>query len=303
VRPAAPAPVVLWRFSDGRRGHDAQSRGLALAIARLRPVDTHDIPSGGGFRSAVEFLSGRFAAGKGLPDPHLLIGAGHGTHLPLLAACRARGGRTIVLMRPSLPAACFDLCLVPDHDGVTERGNVVLTRGPLNSVVPAPPPRADRGLILVGGASRHFRWQEPALLEQLREILAASGDWTLTDSPRTPPSTRRLLRELPGVRYVPWENGAAGWLAAELARVARAWVTADSLSMIHEALTAGAAVGVLELPPARSGDRVAEAIRRLRSERWVTAFGDWRPGTDLPPAPAPLAEAERCAALVLRLLV
>jgi hypothetical protein len=302
VKPAASAPIVLWRFCDGRHGHDAQSRGLALAIARLRRADIHDIAAGGALRSACEFLAGRFAAGAGLPDPHLLIGAGHGTHLPLLAARRARGGRAIVLMRPSLPTACFDLCLIPDHDGVAERGNIMLTRGPLNSVVPAPPPRADRGLILVGGTSRHFRWQEPALFEQLREILAVPGEWTLADSPRTPPSTRRRLRELPGVRYVPWESSAAGWLATELARAARVWVTADSLSMIHEALTAGAAVGVLELPPARGGDRVAEAVRRLRSERWFTAFGDWRPGTALPPAPAPLAEAARCAALVLRLL-
>jgi mitochondrial fission protein ELM1 len=301
LNPADPASLVLWRFTDGRRGHDAQSRGLALALARLRPARICDIPAAGPARSALEFIRRRCDAGAAEPDPHLLIGAGHGTHLPLLAARRARGGKIVLLMRPSLPAACFDLCLIPEHDGAEEHGNVVLTRGPLNTIRRAPPGPGDRGLILVGGLSRHYRWDETALLGQIRGALAASGSWTIADSPRTPAPTRRQLREIPGARYLPWESGPDA-LAEALSGAARAWVSADSLSMIFEALTAGAAVGVLELPPAASRDRVVEALRRLRAERWVTSFSDWQPGSELPAPPAPLAEAARCAELVLRRL-
>ena len=298
---AAPATLILWRLTDGRRGHDAQSRGLALAVARSRSTRVCDIPVAGGARAFLEFLLARFAAGAALPDPHLLVGAGHATHLPLLAARRARGGRIVLLMRPSLPTACFDLCLVPDHDGVPEQGNILRTRGPLNDIRPGSR-QGGGGLILIGGTSRHYRWPEPALLDQVRALLATPGPWTLSDSPRTPATTRALLRGLAGVRYVPWESGGPNKVAEELAGAARAWVTADSLSMIHEALTAGAAVGVLDLPPAGSGGRAEEALRRLRADRWVTAFGDWKPGTELPSPPAPLAEASRCAELVLRRL-
>lgn len=290
---ADPATLVLWRCTDGRRGHDAQSRGLALAIAARRPARICDIPAIGGAHSLLEWLRGRFADGIALPDPHLLIGAGHATHLPLLAARRARGGRIVLLMRPSLPTTCFDLCLIPEHDGVPAGRRVILTRGPLNAIRPGP--KQPGGLILVGGASRHYGWPEAALLEQIRAVLATPGPWTLADSPRTPAATRSRLRDLPGVRYLPWEQGD---VARELAVADRAWVTADSLSMIYEALSAGAAVGVLELPPSRGADRVVKALHGLRAERLVTAFSDWKSGP-LPAAGAPLAEAARCAELVL----
>lgn len=296
---APPAPLILWRFTDGRRGHDAQSRGLALAIAARRPARVVDVPVPGLARAALDLLSGRFAAGAALPGPDLLIGAGHGTHLPLLAARRARGGRIVLLMRPSLPTAWFDLCLIPEHDRVHEGDKVILTRGPLNTIQPGARSGGRRDLILVGGVSKHCRWEEPALIEQIRAVLGTPGSWTLTDSPRTPVTTRRLLRDLAGAGYVPWESAGADGLAQALAAAGRVWVTADSLSMIHESLTAGAAVGVLELPAVRDGDRAAEAIRRLRSEKWITIFSDWRPGSELPVPPAPLAEAARCADLVL----
>jgi mitochondrial fission protein ELM1 len=299
LSPAAPAPLVLWRFTDGRRGHDAQSRGLALALAARRSAQVIDVPVPGAARALLDLLTGRCAAGATLPDPDLLVGAGHATHLPLLAARRARGGRTVLLMRPSLPASCFDLCLIPDHDGVPERGNVVLTRGPLNAMRPGPGRGAAGGLILIGGASRHYAWPEATLLDRLRSVLATPGPWTVSDSPRTPASTRDRLRALPGIRYLPWETGDADALARELAGAASVWITADSLSMIYEALSAGAAVGVIELPGARAGDRIAEALHRLRADGWLTGFGDWRPGSPLPPPPAPLAEASRCAGIVL----
>ncbi|HEY7841053.1 MAG TPA: ELM1/GtrOC1 family putative glycosyltransferase, partial [Gammaproteobacteria bacterium] len=286
MSPAAPAPLILWRFTDGRRGHDAQSRGLALAVAARRPARVVDVPATGAVRATLDLLSGRFAAGAALPDPDLLIGAGHGTHLPLLAARRARGGCIVLLMRPSLPTAWFDLCLIPDHDRVSKRDNVILTRGPLNAIRTGDR-GGDRDLILIGGISKHCQWEEPALIAQIRAVLGTPGSWTVTDSPRTPGTTRRLLRDLAGDRYAPWESGDG--LAEALAAARRVWVTADSLSMIYEALTAGAAVGVLELPATRDGNRVVEAIRRLRAERRITIFSEWRPGTELPAPPAPLA--------------
>jgi mitochondrial fission protein ELM1 len=248
----------------------------------------------------MDWLRGRFPPGEHLPDPHFLIGAGRRTHLPLLAARRARGGRAVVLMRPGLPAAWFDRCLVPDHDRPRPRANLLVTRGPLNRAVPGTGARRGPGVILVGGASRHYAWPEAQILADLRFVLARRGAiWIVTDSPRTPAAFRAALREIAGEAYVAWEECGPDWLPARLAEAPEAWVTADSLSMIYEALTAGAAVGIVDLPLARRRSRAAVALDDLAGRGWVTRVCDRPQEAALPRPPEILAEADRCAAILL----
>jgi hypothetical protein len=64
--------------------------------------------------------------------------------------------------------------------------------------------------------------------------------------------------------------------------------------MVYEALTAGAAVGVLEVPRKRSS-RVSRGLERLAAESWVTPFADWRGDRPLRRSDRPFNEAERCA--------
>ena len=64
--------------------------------------------------------------------------------------------------------------------------------------------------------------------------------------------------------------------------------------MVYEALTAGAAVGILELPWKQSG-RVSQGLERLAVEGWVTPFADWRVDRRLRRPDRPFNEAERCA--------
>jgi uncharacterized protein len=93
---------------------------------------------------------------------------------------------------------------------------------------------------------------------------------------------------------VPVAETGPDWLPAQLARAGQVWVTADSVSMVYEALTAGAAVGVLETPRQRPS-RVSRGLERLAVESWVTPFADWRPGRTLHRPPGIFNEAERCA--------
>lgn len=296
--------LVIWRFSDGRRGHDAQSRGLAEAIGRIRRSDCHAIPVAGLVRSFVHLLRASFPPGADRPEPDLLIGAGHATHLPLLAARRARGGRAVILMSPSIPARCFDLCIVPEHDEPAAGENLIVTQGPLNAVAMSRAHAADQGLILIGGPSRHFHWHEDRLAAQIKTIVAdMCGNWCIADSPRTPPSTRRALRSLTrgGIAYAAWEETATHWLAGQLANAASVWASPDSLSMIYEALSSGAAVGVLQLPIRRRG-RASRAVDNLAVRGMITTYDQWLAGTALAPLDKPLQEADRCAQLVLQRL-
>jgi len=244
-------------------------------------------------------MTRRFLPGVGLPPPDLLIGAGHRTHLPLLAARRAHGGRTIVLMKPSLPRAWFDLCVIPEHDGVSG-ANVLTTRGALNPVEPGQK-NARTGLILIGGPSRHHGWNENEILRQVEAIIAKGSDvgWTLTTSRRTPSATTTRLRALTfkNLTVVPVTETGPGWLAERLANAAQIWVTEDSVSMVYEALTANAATGVLDVPAKRES-RVVRGIAALCREGLVTRFVDWQTGRKLAPPAMPFNEATRVAAWI-----
>lgn len=290
------SPVVVWAFTDGKAGHENQTRGLLTALARRFRLDTRWIPVPAYSSVLTSLMTRRFLPGAGLPPPTLLIGAGHRTHLPLLAARRAFGGRAVVLMKPSLPRVWFDLCVIPEHDGVSG-ANVLVTRGALNAVEPGAK-RADSGLILVGGPSRHHGWAEGELLAQVETVVTRAADvrWTLTTSRRTPPATTARLQALDAANLtvVPVKDTGPGWLPEQLAGASFAWVSEDSVSMVYEALTAGCATGVLAVP-ARRASRVTRGVEALARDGLVTTFARWQAGAGLVAPAQPFNEAARVA--------
>lgn len=298
------APVVVWRFLDGKAGHERQSAGLLGALARRRPLALHAIGVAGLRITPWQALARRLPPPlAALPAPALLVGAGHACEWPLVAARRARGGQSVYLMKPTLPTRCFDLCLVPRHDGVPRGAHVEPTVGVLNDLEPGAAPRTGPVPILVGGPSKHHGWDEAGLLRQIAALLAADAgrprEFVLSDSRRTPAATSAALAALAGegVAFVSHREVDGEWLRGILSRSPAAWVTADSVSMLFEALTAGCALGVLEVP-ARRADRISGIAAQLERDGLATPLAGWlREGRLAAPA-APLAEAARCAALV-----
>ena len=290
-------PVVIWRVTDGKRGHERQTEGLVRALEQLMPLEIREIPALARGQAFRQWLSGSFDGGARRP-PDLIIGAGHGTHFTMLAARRACGGKTIVLMNPGLPKRCFDLCLIPEHDGVRELHNVLLTRGAINAIQPSHELQANAGLILLGGISAHYRWGDRDVVEQVRMLASAQGgvNWRLTTSPRTPDGTLPLLREAvpSNVEIVAFNEAPLDWLPGQLRQAAQVWVTPDSVSMLYEALTAGAAVGIFDLERIGNG-RVARGVEQLLEEGRVLAFARWQAGQLLPVPQQDFNEAARCA--------
>jgi mitochondrial fission protein ELM1 len=77
------------------------------------------------------------------------------------------------------------------------------------------------------------------------------------------------------------------------------WVTEDSVSMLHEAVTAAARVGVLPVPRLDRRSRVVRAVEELITAGHACPLGTWRRnGRELPP-PKPLHETARCADWIL----
>jgi hypothetical protein len=220
----------------------------------------------------------RFPARQQYPSPHLLIGAGHRTHMAMLAARRAYGGKIVVLMKPSLPRFLFDAVIVPWHDGLAEQANVLCTHGALNPMQMGQK-RKGSVLVLVGGESHHGQWHNESMREAIHNVLNDEADYQLSDSRRTPAALSEALQNAYGEHFHPWQSCPAGWLREQLAVIDKVWVSEDSASMIYEALSAGCRVGVLPLASASPRSRVIKGLQPLRSEGWLSVY------------PAPIKEA------------
>lgn len=289
----------LWILGDGKPGHENQSLGLADALARLRPVEIH--------RIAIERRSGiihrlrsAHEIAASLPKPQLIIAAGHRTHPALLTLSRRYSAPAVVIMKPSLPLGLFDLCIAPAHDYPfgTPRKNVVLSRGALNRVPPPSSASRIEKLILIGGPSKHHDWDENALIDQIAEV-AADDVWTIADSRRTPDDfLPHLAQRLPQCELVPHGQTTATWLPAKLSQTAQIWVTEDSVSMIYEALSSGAQVGLLSLPRRQNESRVLAGLEQLDDDGFVTSLTHWQRHQEMKTPPEILREADRCASLV-----
>jgi hypothetical protein len=293
---------VIWRISDGRPGHDSQSKGLIQALNLIKPCDCHDIKLADRKTGLLDLILKRFPVAKDLQDPDMIIGAGHETHLSLLCAKRARGGKTIVIMKPSIPASCFDFCFIPEHDAPNMADNIFTTKGAINCIAPSTEQVSDRGLILIGGPSRHFYWDDEYLLQQIQEIVTTHADinWEISDSSRTPETTRNLLAALQqaNAEYKNCSSKGPAWIARRLNLAANVWVTMDSVSMVYESLTSGAAVGLLAVP-ARKTSKLTDNIEGLVEDNMVTPYNRWLSERKLNRPPVLLNEAKRCAERLL----
>lgn len=302
--------MIVWRFHDDRPGHGHQSQGLVQALTECVDVTSFDIAAADNRGMLSSWLLGRYEPGHSLPDPDILLGAGHRTHGHLLAACRCRGGKAIVLMKPSLPLSWFDLCVIPEHDHPPERGNIYTTKGALNQMFDAGRHDEKSALLVLGGPSRHYQWNDQVVLAQVEELLKARADknWVVTTSRRTPVSMSRYFSQIKSITFIPFNACEKGWFAACLQQVGEVWVSEDSVSMVYEALTAGTRVGLLRVATSsnQNGEngmsqrffkknavnRLANAIDQLVEKKWVGRPGDWQ----LPAGPKiPINEATRCA--------
>jgi mitochondrial fission protein ELM1 len=297
-----PSVRAIRVLSDGRPGHENQSAGLAAAVSRLSGARVEIIHiTGDGYFARYRYA---ITLANGLAKPELIIATGHATHLPLKFAAWHFVAKSVVIMQPTWPKSWFDLCLVPAHDGYEpcKGSNVVTTRGALNRIPEELPPKLAQGMILIGGPSKHHDWNGAAMADAICDVVASRPDldWTVADSRRTPSDFFSILTAR-GVNaeLVPHTKTKPDWLPSTLLQASEVWVTADSISMMHEAVTAGARTGILPTPALRQTGRVYGAVEHLVTNGYAMKYADWLSrGKKLAP-PKQLHETARCAAIVL----
>ncbi len=299
-----PDKLVIWRFYDGRPGHDNQTFGLVNALSSLEKTECYNLEAPATGACLFSCLTKSFPAGKSLPKPDLIIGAGHKTHLALLVARKIFGGNTVVVMRPTLPADWFDLCVIPDHDKPPIKANIFITHGAINNISPGNQHNDKMGLILIGGPSKHCDWNTDLLIQQLETLMSRTPEtvWQIADSGRTPEETRDLLGEFSEKKkivYMISESTPAEWIAKQLEQCGTVWVTADSISMIYESLTAGAKTGILPVPQNKK-NKIDGVINELDRARMITRYSDWLSGQEFRLPPGGFNEALRTASEIIQ---
>lgn len=272
------APVV-WLLSDNKPGHRNQLKGLGNRLRVLAGASTYWVDASA-FK--VPLWRALFAAPPAmegaLPRPDLVIAAGSGTHRLLLALRRLRGARSLVIMKPGFPLSLVNGALIPAHDRVQAGPKILITEGVVNTITPLARITEKReALLLIGGPSGHFDWDDDVIFDQLSHLMGQYPDWrwTISTSRRTPQSMQGRLDELDGrhVTVVHPQQTHEDWLSHQLSASRAAWVTPDSMSMVCEAATSGVPTGLFELP-AKPGSRVAEGVDRLLREGYVAQWRD-----------------------------
>lgn len=293
---------IIWLLTDNKPGHRNQLRGLALHLEALAGARCFWIDSAAYPLSLWSALRGK-APHLPLPPPDLVIAAGSRTHRLLLACRRAYRAFSVVLMKPAFPLGWVDAAIIPAHDLPPERPQVLSTQGVLNTIQPVQRmPDNHQGLMLIGGESRHFVWDGPALLPQITQICTEQADWqwTLTTSRRTPETFIQTLKaHCPAnLHYVDHRTTPPDWLPRQLAQSGQAWVSPDSVSMVYECLSSGVPTGLFDLPPRGQG-RIVRGIQQLREQGRLTGYAQRQQLDLLHPAP-PLQEAARAAQWLLQ---
>lgn len=302
------APVV-WLLTDNKPGHRNQLKGLANRLRVLAGVSTYWVNAD---HQSVPLWRALLGAAPAmdyqLPHPGLIVGAGTGTHRLLLALRRLRMARTLVLMKPGFPLSWVDAAIIPQHDGIDGSKNVLITEGVLNSVTPlARLTEKPEALVLIGGPSPHYDWDDDVVFEQVAQLMLAYPQWrwTISGSRRTPKEFLARLETLAGpkVTVVDPQRTHGEWLPHQLAASRAAWVTPDSTSMVYESVTSGVPTGLFELT-AQAGSRVARSISALVESGRVARWSDHASVMDRLPVPhQPLWEADRAARWVIQHLL
>lgn len=302
-------------FSDGRPGHEKQSLGIIKALQAYVDVDVDkvEVPGTTFFDDLVAHLSFLLKRRKtSHSDPSqkndLLIGTGSRTHLPMLTTRLKTSAKVVTCMTPaSHLMAQFDLCFVPHHDMVTPAKNIFFTVGPPNMSQQSTAHDPNRSLILIGGRDESsHKWDEHKLITDLKSLINGNEKiyWLISSSPRTPESTETLisqeLKSIPRVEFVPFSETGPGWVEHKYGTHESVWITADSVSMVYEALSAGCKVGILPVAWRKTNNKFQRSLDYLLDERLIVTLQQYVQGASGWHTHEPLNEADRCAREILR---
>ena len=262
--------LIIAALMDGKIGHERQVSGFIKALKKYINVSVYELQV-----SEVSLLGKVNFDDDQIRQFDYVIGAGHSTHLKMVFLAWRYKAKTVVLMNPSLPRFLFDYCIVPGHDGVSPKKNTFTTVGALNDMEMSET-KQEAVLILLGGKSKEYYWDNEKVFSQIAEIVRAKNrSCVVVGSRRTPVFfwdyvRTRSDKNLSSTRFFPFSDLPHDWLKNNLGNYQWVWVTEDSVNMVYEALTVGAEVCLIRMESIKLG-RIHEGVKTLELEGLVNS--------------------------------
>ena len=280
----------VWLLLGSRRGDNNQL--LALGEALGLPFETRTISYKWTARLRMRLFPK--SIGHVTPDsrrwleppwPDLVIGIGRRS-VPVARWIKEQSGRT-KLVRLGDPRAAndlFDLVITTRQYPVAPGDNVVVLPVAMNRFRAPPKATAEEQawlaalprphlLLSLGGTAPMWRLDLNALREAATRLLdradQSDGTVIVVGSPRTPPEAWTVVREATaGSARVALVKSEVRYPVL-LSDADEQFVTADSVSMISEAIISGKPVGLIPTEPDRRGRRLAAdpATTQVRDPR------------------------------------
>jgi mitochondrial fission protein ELM1 len=250
------------------------------------------------------------------PWPDLVIGIGRRTVPVVRWIQKQSGGRTRLVRvgHPRAPNRWFDLVVTTRQYPVPPGDNVVTLPLAMNRFREPPKPTSEEQawlndrprphlLLSLGGTAPMWRLNLEALRDAAaklsRRAQELGGTLIVVSSPRTPPEAREIVASLTsGNASVAFADAAVRYPVL-LNDADEQFVTADSVSMISEAVMTGKPVGLIPVEPDARGRRRLgpdPAKTKIRDPRrfWADvqarglvgtveqpAFGEWQDPVDI----------------------
>ncbi|MBU0464602.1 MAG: mitochondrial fission ELM1 family protein [Proteobacteria bacterium] len=298
---------------DGRPGHEKQTQGIINALEKYVPVEiTYLKIKISLFSDIINWLK-TFAGfcwkiGK-TDDVDFVIGTGTHTHPHVIKIGNDSGAKKIICMSPaSFLIKMFDLCFVPNHDRFKLSKNIFLTIGPPNISENKNIHKNDKGLVLIGGRDdKSHVWDSDKILGYIEKIVSSESEninWTISSSPRTPVEMEnkisRFTAGMEKASFFRFSDTKKGWVEKQYDASSIVWVTADSMSMIYEALTAGCTTYIIPMEWKQKGNKFSFSEQDLYKNKLAISYNKWIQNRGYNECGKSINESDKCAREILR---
>lgn len=275
----------LLILSDGKPGHLNQS--IAFAKHLGCEFDICPVAFNSRLGKAISYLAdhlrlhlGRlFRVGPHSDNYRAVVSAGSETYYANRVLAKRLGIRSIAIMLPQGYRYDFDLIVAQQHDDPPRRDNI--TSIPINLTYVEPqglitPAAGSRYVsIIIGGNSKHVRLEPKLLHEQLEKIFALfpGHKFWLTTSRRTPAEIEVVLKKFKFERAIYYSAEQINPIPDFLRHSEYVFLTADSTSMVSEAVSFGAgSIEVFMLNPDDRKSKLRSFLHELQSQQYLHYF-------------------------------
>ena len=304
--------LKILAVTDSRPGHVKQTEAVIRSLSEVTQIEVDYRHVTGGIEQEILNWGEAIASilkhpRKRSQGPDIVIGTGSHTHATVIHMGNRHGAKKIICMSPPTGLGfLFDLCFIPEHDHIAPCNNYLFTVGPPNLSKNRGNHDSQKGLILIGGIdTKSHHWNSEKIVDAVNAIIDRTPgiQWTVSTSPRTPETIEKQLSKDLEFRksiFAPYHQTPKNWIESQYSDSAYVWVTADSMSMVYEAITAGCRVGLIPVEWKKRDNKFAISEKRLIGRQYVTSLEEWLRERTFPIQQREINEADRCATEILR---